>query len=391
MISINDLKHVHKDMITYYKTLHACPELGFQEFRTSAFIAEKLKEFGLEVSTNVGRTGVVGILRGNTGEKVLMLRADIDALPIQEEQTLDYASKNPGVMHACGHDAHTAMLLGAAQYLSANRHLLKGTVKFVFQPAEEGPGPGGAVLMIKDGVLEGVDACLAIHVNSTAKTGQIMVGRKDIMASSDIFKIEIIGKGGHGAAPHQTIDPVPVLAELISAVNMIRAREIDPLDPCVVSIGTINTVSSTWNAIPERIELTGTFRTFSSEVREKINQRLSLICETLPVAHGCKAVYTRQKSYEPTINDPKMAEFVVAVAKKYLSENSVHLFEKPMTASEDVGAYFQKVPGAMIFIGCAQPDSEVMSAMHSPSFRVDLNALAAGAQIHINNVIAFFE
>lgn len=391
MITLNDIKIISEDAKSYYKILHSYPELGFEEYKTSDFIVSKLEEFNLEIIKNVAKTGVIGVIRGGKVNKTLMLRADIDGLSLTEESGLEYASKNEGRMHACGHDAHVAMLLGAAKYLSENRHLVKGNVKFVFQPAEEGPSPGGASVMIKEGVLNDVSACLAIHVSPLYKTGEVMVQKKEAMASTDFFKVEIIGKGGHGSAPHSAIDPIPALTEIMAAFNLLPSREIDPFDPCVVTIGTVNTISSSWNTIPEKIEITGTFRSFSVEVRETINKRLKEISEKISLAHRCIAVYTRKKGYMPTINDEKLAKFIFSIAKSYIPEKKVFFTTKPFTAGEDLGAYFQKVPGVLIWIGCADPNEESPVFLHNPNFKVFLETLAVGVQVHINNVLSFFE
>lgn len=391
MITLNDIKIISEDAKSYYKILHSYPELGFEEYKTSDFIVSKLEEFNLEIIKNVAKTGVIGVIRGGKVNKTLMLRADIDGLSLTEESGLEYASKNEGRMHACGHDAHVAMLLGAAKYLSENRHLVKGNVKFVFQPAEEGPSPGGASVMIKEGVLNDVSACLAIHVSPLYKTGEVMVQKKEAMASTDFFKVEIIGKGGHGSAPHSAIDPIPALTEIMAAFNLLPSREIDPFDPCVVTIGTVNTISSSWNTIPEKIEITGTFRSFSVEVRETINKRLKEISEKISLAHRCIAVYTRKKGYMPTINDEKLAKFIFSIAKSYIPEKKVFFTTKPFTAGEDLGAYFQKVPGVLIWIGCADPNEENPVFLHNPNFKVFLETLAVGVQVHINNVLSFFE
>ena len=256
MVSIDDVRACGEEAETCFKYLHRHPETGFEERETSKFIAQRLESYGfVKIKTGVGRTGVVADLLVEGAEKTLMLRADIDALPLQEVTGLDYASEIQGKMHACGHDAHTSMLLGAAKYLISHRGALRGNVRFVFQPAEEGPMPGGAELMIKDGVLEGVNACLAAHVSPLYPVGAIMVQAKESMASTDKFTVTIQGRGGHGAMPHAAIDPTPALAELLSALNLLPARELDPLDACVVTVGTVNTVSSAWNVIPGVIEL----------------------------------------------------------------------------------------------------------------------------------------
>lgn len=391
MISLNQLSHLENDIKGYYKRLHTHPELGFEEVKTSAFIAKKLEEFGLDVTKNVGRTGVVGVLKGGGSDKTIMLRADMDGLPIDEESNLKYSSTHKGRMHACGHDAHVSMLLGACKYLSENKDQVNGNVKFVFQPAEEGPAPGGASLMIGDGVLENVDACLAIHVSSRHETGQLMVQEKEAMAATDFFKIEIVGQGGHGSAPHQSIDPIPAMTSILSSINQFSSREIDPMTPCVVSIGTVNTVSSSWNIIPEKIEITGTFRTFSEDIRSYINKRIKEISETTAKSHRCSTTYTRGEGYKPTINNGSMVNHVITTAKEYIDENNIFLEPKPFTGGEDVGAYFEKVPGALIWLGCSKEVNSQTADLHNPRFTVDLDSLVFGTQVHINNVISFLK
>lgn len=398
MITLEDIKPIHEDVESYFKIIHSNPELGLLEYETSDFIATKLEEFGVEVIRNVAKTGVIGIIKGEEDGKTLMLRADIDALPIEEKSGVAYASKNKGVMHACGHDAHTAMLLGAAKYLSENRHLIKGKVKFLFQPAEEGeapgteplgPAPGGAYYVVEEGHLKDVDACLAIHVTPLIKTGELMIHQKEAMASTDMFTVIITGKGSHGSAPESGIDPIPAVIEIMAAFNMLPARELCPLDPCVVTIGTINTISSSWNVIPEKVELTGTFRTFDPEIRETVNRRLKEISEKIADAHRCKGEYIRDIGYFPTTNDEKMVEFVVNSAKMCLGDENVILSKKPFTSGEDVGEYFKVVPGAIMWLGCANADDKCPAFLHNPKFILDIETLDIGVMLHVNNVIEF--
>jgi amidohydrolase len=403
MVPIEDVRDCAEEAENCFKYLHRRPETGFEESGTSKFIAQRLQSYGIEkIRTGVGGTGVVADLLCSDspgaekgGEqaraKTLMLRADMDALSLQEVTGLDYASEVPGKMHACGHDAHVSMLLGAAKFLSLRRDKLRVNVRFVFQPAEEGPMPGGASKMIDDGVLDGVDACLAAHVSPLYPVGTIMVQAKEAMASTDKFTVVIRGRGGHGAMPHAAIDPTPALSEFLAAVNLLPARELDPLDACVVTVGTVNTISSAWNVIPGVIELSGTFRAFSPDVRETVSRRVGELAEGISAAHRCSAEYIRDKGYEPTVNDPVMVDFVLQTARKFLGKEHAELYAKPFMTGEDAGAYFQRVPGALIWIGCTdtadlRPD---IPNLHNPAFKVDLKTLPAGVAVHVNNALAW--
>lgn len=400
MIRIDDFKHIMPDVEKYYMDIHRNPELGLLEYNTSEYISERLESYGLEVVRGVARTGVIGILNGENPGKTLVLRADMDALPIQEESGLAYASKNDGIMHACGHDAHVAMLLGAAKFMAENRRSINGTIKFLFQPAEEdfAPGtvplgdyPGGAYYVVKEGHLDNADVCIAIHVTPIIKTGQMLIHTREAMASTDLFKIELTGVGGHGSAPENAIDPIPSLGEILVALNMMTAREFGPFTPVVLSVGTVNTLSSVWNAIPEKIEITGTFRTYDEEVRNKINSRIEEMAKKIAEAHKCSSNYTREKGYFPTVNNPRIVNQIVEQAKIYLGDNNVITDIKPFAGGEDVGIYFSHVPGAMIFLGCAKPEDTNPVDLHNPKFTVDLNALSYGVMVHVNNIFAFLK
>jgi amidohydrolase len=396
LVSIDEVRACAEEAESCFKCLHRRPETGLEEHETSKFIAQRLESYGIEkIRTGVGGTGVVADLSGTAGSgktaKMLMLRADMDALPLQEVTGLDYASEIPGKMHACGHDAHVSMLLGAAKFLSSHRDRLCSSVRFVFQPAEEGPIPGGAVKMIEDGVLEGVDACLAAHVSPMYPVGTVMVQAKEAMASTDKFTVVIRGRGGHGAMPHAAIDPTPALSEFLAAANLLPARELDPLDACVVTVGTVNTVSSAWNVIPGVVELSGTFRTFSPDVRETVSRRIGELAEGISAAHRCKGEYIREKGYEPTVNDPAVVDFVLRIAGEALGKEHAEFYAKPFMTGEDAGAYFRKVPGALIWIGCTdakdlRPD---IPNLHNPAFKVDLKTLPVGVAVHVNNALSW--
>lgn len=400
MVRISDIEYIMPYVEKYYMDLHRNPELGLMEYHTSEYISQRLSSFGLEVIRGVARTGVIGVLKGEKPGKTLVLRADMDALPIQEESGLAYASEIDGVMHACGHDAHVAMLLGTAKYMSENRQSIKGTIKFLFQPAEEdfapetvplGDYPGGAYYVVREGHLDNADVCLAIHVNPMIKTGQILVHSREAMASTDLFRIELIGVGGHGSAPENAIDPIPALGEILVALNMLPAREFSPFSPVVLSVGTVNTISSAWNAIPERIEISGTFRTYDEEIRNKINSRIKETAEKIAEAHKCSAVYTRENGYFPTVNHPEVVNRIVEQAKEYLGKNNVITDAKPFAGGEDVGIYFSHVPGAMIFLGCSKSEEANPVDLHNPKFILDLDALGYGVMVHLNNIITFLE
>ncbi|MEG0020784.1 MAG: M20 family metallopeptidase, partial [Oscillospiraceae bacterium] len=289
MVSMQEIQHLKFELSENYKYLHRHPELGFEEHNTSRFILEKLTEYGIECR-NVAQTGVVATIRGTRSGKTVGIRADIDALPLTEMADVEYKSENEGVMHACGHDSHVAMLLGAAKYFQDNKDKIKGNVRLIFQPAEEGAAPqtlkaaveggcsekGGAASMIAFGALEGVDACFALHIFPGIPNGKLLVHHDKSMASSDMFEVVICGKGGHGSSPETAIDPVGALSEVIGAFNQFTAREISALEPCVLSIGTINTDSS-WNIIPDKVVVTGGFRAFDNKIRDYAFSRLSEI------------------------------------------------------------------------------------------------------------------
>ena len=393
MVELNELKEIEKEMIELYKTLHQMPELGLNEVRTSALIAEKLREWGIETVTGVARTGVIGTIRSKKPGKTVALRADMDALPLIEATGLPYASKIPGKMHACGHDAHVSMLLGTARYFSLHPEKLKGNLRLIFQPAEEDNDPtvlplgemcGGAYYIIREGYLEDVDYCFALHVDPSLPVGTIKVFKKEAMAATDLFRIRIAGKGGHGGAPYKAVDVIPPLAGLLSAVNTVIPREINPFEAAVLSVGTVNTISSAWNATPGEVEITGTFRTYSDEVREYISSRLEQLAKAIPEAHRCTGYYEREVGYTPTVNDGAVAKVVAETAALQLGPGHVITDPEPQTGGEDVGLYFKEVPGAIAFLGCTEAGRKEFADLHNPSFRISLDTLIYGMAMHIN-------
>lgn len=405
MIPMNEFKEMEDELISLYKQFHQIPELGLNEVKTSALIAKTLRSWNIETITGVARTGVIGTIYGvgmgdrsiNSEGKTVALRADMDALPLTESTGLAYSSQSPGRMHACGHDAHVTMVLGAARYFSLHPEKLRGSLRLIFQPAEEDNDPtvpplgdrcGGAYYIIREGYLSGVDYCLGIHVDPSMPVGSVKIFQKEAMAATDLFRITLEGKGGHGGAPHKAVDVIPPLAEFLSAVQTIIPREISPFDPAVISVGTVNTVSSVWNAIPGQVKLSGTFRTYSEAARERIDLRIRELAEGIAAAHHCRARYEKETGYPPTVNDKAVAAVISEAAGKLLGTEQVDVNPEPLTGGEDVGLYFKEAPGAFVFLGCTDPDCTDYVDLHNPEFKISLDTLIYGAALHVNNVLA---
>ena len=341
------------------RDIHAHPELCFQEVRTADLVAQKLTEWGIPMHRGLGTTGVVGILKHGTSPRTIGLRADMDALPMHEVNTFAHASTAPGKMHACGHDGHTAMLLAAAQHLSANRNF-DGTVYLIFQPAEE--GGGGAREMIKDGLFRQfpMDAVFGMHNWPGAEVGNFAASAGPVMASSNEFKITLHGKGGHAAMPDKTLDPVPVACQLVQSFQTIVSRNVKPIDAAVVSVTMIHAGEAT-NVIPDRCELQGTVRTFSIQVLDMIEQRMRAMTEHLCVASGQRADFEFQRNYPPTINSVREAEFARRVMASIVGEARVQV-QEPTMGAEDFSYMLQAVPGCYAFI--SNGDGDHRSAGH---------------------------
>jgi amidohydrolase len=362
------------------RDFHAHPELGFKEVRTSGIVAKELNGLGLEVRTGVGGTGVVALLEGSKPGPIVLIRADMDALPILEETGAEYASQNPGVMHACGHDGHTAVLLTVAKMLHAHRAELGGTVKFMFQPAEE--GMGGAEKMIADGVLENpkVDVALALHVWNEKPVGWIGISSGPAMAGAEIFKIKVLGKGGHGAVPHLAVDPILAAAQIVTALQGIVARNVAPLQAAVVSVCTIHG-GETFNVIPPAVEMTGTIRTFELAVRRRVLERFEKTVRSVAEGMGCQAEIDLQILTPATINNYDTAARVQAVANRLFPESNVDPANYTTMGSEDFAFVLEKVPGCFFFIGSANPEKGLDAGHHHPKFDIDETALPRGAAL----------
>jgi len=362
------------------RDFHAHPELGFHEIRTAGIVAKELINLGLEVHTGVGRTGVVAVLEGSKSGPVVLVRADMDALPIIEETGAPYASLNPGVMHACGHDGHTATLLTVARMLNAHREDLAGTVKLMFQPAEE--GMGGAGEMIAAGILDNpkVDLALALHVWNEKPVGWIGIANGPAMAGAEIINIKILGKGGHGAAPHLAVDPVLASAQLITALQGIVSRNVAPLQPAVVSICTIH-AGEAFNVIPPMVEMTGTIRTFEPDVRRLVLDRFDKTARSVAEAMGCQVELDVKQLTPATINNPRVASQVQSVARGLFHDAQVDSADYVTMGSEDFAYILEKVPGCFFFIGSANPEKGLDAGHHHPKFDIDETALLEGAAL----------
>ncbi len=377
---IQDIKDI---IVSTRRDIHQHPELAFNEHRTSKIVAERLESFGIEVQTGVGKTGVIGTLKGKNDGKTIAFRADMDALPMQETSDISYKSKNDGIMHACGHDGHTAMLLGTAEVLSKKTNKLNGTIKFLFQPAEE--GKGGARYMIEDGALDGVDEAYGIHLWNYQKYGTVGVKSGPIMAAADIFKITIQGTGGHGAAPQGTKDAVIIAAHLVQTFQTIVSRNTNPIESTVVTVGQING-GYNFNIIADTVILKGTTRAYTEENRQLIKRRMEEIIIGSEKIFGAKIELDYEDGYPPTINDPIATENLLKAAKKIVGKNAAGHPYLSM-GGEDFSYFLQKVPGCYFLIGSAPQDTKPLSVPHHCShFDIDERALLIGSSVYLQLV-----
>ena len=377
----SEIKDIEKNIIDWRRDFHQYPELGFDEHRTSKIIGEALKEMGLAPQMNVGKTGVTADLTFGEGPTIA-LRADMDALPMQETSGLDFSSKHDGVMHACGHDGHMAMLLGAAKVLTQNGDSFNGTVRFIFQPAEE--GAGGARYMIEDGCLDGVDEIYGIHVWNYQPVGEVGITDGPVLAAADMFEIKIKGIGGHGAAPQGTIDAVVVASHLVQALQTIVSRNTNPLESTVVTIGTING-GHNFNIIADEVTLSGTARAYTEENRNLIKTRMAEIIDGVAKTFGAEISFDYEDGYPPTINHTDPANKVLKAAERVVGEKAGMPYLS--MGGEDFSYYLQKIPGCFFFVGSAPNDQKLFETPHHCShFTMDERALLVGPSIYLNLV-----
>ncbi|CAJ1314364.1 M20 metallopeptidase family protein [Paenibacillus nuruki] len=376
------------DMVEWRRHLHRHPELSYQEHNTMKFIADQLIAFGIDTQSGVGDTGVIGTIKGSLPGKTVALRADIDALPIQDEKECEYASQVEGVMHACGHDGHTAGLLAVARYFSENRDTLKGEIRLIFQPGEE-VCPGGALKMIAAGALEGVDVIYGVHLWSPLPVHTLASAAGPIMASVDDFVIDITGKGGHGGIPHVTVDSVLTGAQLVVQLQSIVSRNVNPLQPAVLTIGTINSGTAK-NIIAETCRITGTVRTFDEETRAVIRKRFEEVTQHTCAMNGATVEIDYMMGYPPLVNHAGETERFFQVAKAVFGEEQVQV-TPPMMPAEDFSYYVQQVPGCFIFVGAGNEDKGITYPHHHPRFDIDEAAMLNAAQILVSMAENYLE
>ncbi|WP_430250845.1 M20 aminoacylase family protein [Neorhizobium sp. DAR64860/K0K1] len=365
--------------------LHQHPELGLSEFTTSDYIAAKLEEFGYAVTRGLGKTGIVATLKNGSSDRSVGIRADIDALPIEEETGADYASLNKGVMHACGHDGHTAMLLGAAKIL-AQRKNFDGTLNLIFQPAEE--NFGGARLMMEDGLFDRFpcDAVFGLHNDPSLPFGKIFVKEGPIMAAVDECRIVVNGRGGHGAEPQDAADPIVAGASIIMALQTVVSRNIHPLDPAVVTVGAFNAGIAS-NVIPERAEMVITIRSFDPAVREKLEERIRGVAVGQAASYGMTATIEYTRGYDATVNHKAETDFVRDLAKKVVGPENLAEIERPMMGAEDFGYFLAERPGTYFFLGTARTKND--PPLHHPKFDFNDDALPIGTNFWVELAEAY--
>ncbi|MEA5616755.1 M20 family metallopeptidase [Cronbergia sp. UHCC 0137] len=386
-----EIRKLEPQLIEWRRRIHQRPELGFQEKITAEFITQKLQNWGIEHQTGIAETGIVAIIKGEKPgvEKVLAIRADMDALPVQELNEVPYCSQHDGVMHACGHDGHTAIALGTAYHLQHHRQDFSGTVKIIFQPAEE--GPGGAKPMIEAGVLKNpeVEAIIGLHLWNGLDLGTIGVRSGAFMAAVDFFNCTILGKGGHGALPHQTIDSVVVAAQIVNALQTIVARNVNPLDSAVVTIGELH-AGTRMNVIADTARMSGSIRYFNIDLADFFKQRIEQIIAGICQSHGANYDLEYVNLYPPVINDGKIAELVRTVAEEVVETPLGIIPECQIMGSEDMSFFLQEVPGCYFFLGSANHEKKLDYPHHHPRFDFDETALAMGVEIFVRCVEKFF-
>jgi amidohydrolase len=370
---------LRQELIERRRDFHRHPELSFEEVRTASIVAEELARLGLEIQTGVGKTGVVGILEGVNEGPTVLIRADMDALPIQEENEFDYASQTPGVMHACGHDGHTTIALGVAKLLAAQRSRLSGRVKFVFQPAEE--IGRGAQAMVEDGVLSDPrpDVSLGLHLWNKMPLGKLGIADGPVMAGSAIFSIRLVGKGGHAAVPQATADPVVCAAQLITALQSIISRNVDPLESAVLSVTSV-TAGHAFNVIPQTADLKGTVRYYHQAMRDRVYERMADCVQFIARAMGCTGTLEFTDLTLPVNNDQQVTDKARQRFAALLGPEALDITLRTM-GSEDVGLFMQDIPGMYFFLGAADPSADVYYGHHHPRFTFDENALPLGVAL----------
>ncbi|MEK9891133.1 MAG: M20 aminoacylase family protein [Pseudomonadales bacterium] len=372
---IAEIAQEHTKLTEWRRELHQHPELAFEEHRTAAFVASKLESFGLQVTTGIAGTGVVGTLSRGGGNRAIGLRADLDALPILEANEFEHVSKTPGVMHACGHDGHTIMLLGAAEYL-ANHGDFSGTIHFIFQPAEE--NEGGARAMVEAGLFEQfpVESVYGMHNIPGIPVGAFAIKDGPIMAAFDIFEIEVIGKGGHAAIPQQTVDPIIVASQIVMALQTLVSRQINPLEPSVLSVTQVH-AGEAYNVIPDSAVIRGCTRCFSTKIQQQLEDGIAKISEQIAGSFGATVNVTYERRYPPTVNAVRETEDAIQAAAETVGMNNVNTSPTPSMGSEDFAYMLLAKPGSYIWIGNGRGEGSCM--IHNPGYDFNDDILPIGA------------
>ncbi|SFX45111.1 amidohydrolase [Thermoactinomyces sp. DSM 45891] len=382
------IEKIYPKIVGIRRYLHQHPELSYHEEQTAALVTKHLTELGLEVKTRVGGLhGVTGFLRGSKPGPTVALRADMDALPIEDAKNSVYRSTVPGVMHACGHDGHTATLLGVAEILSEMRDEIEGQVLFIFQPAEEVP-PGGAFAMVQEGVVDQVAGIFALHLWATSPTGTIGTRSGELMAAADNFTIEIQGKGGHAGIPHQCVDPIVIASHLVIQLQSIVSRQIDPQKAAVISVCKIEAGDS-HNVIPDSCLILGTVRTFDMAVRDSIVEKLDHMCQGIGKSFGAECKLTYVNGYPAVVNHPEATELVRSIALDVVGQQGL-VETEPIAPGEDFSYFLQKVPGAFCFVGCGNPE-QYFGSHHHPHFDIDEESMKIGMELLANLALRFLD
>ena len=380
-----EIRNLQSELVAWRRRLHQKPELGFEEQLTAEFIQQKLQTWNIPYQAEIAKTGVVATIDSGSPGKVLAIRADMDALPVQEANEVPYKSQHEGKMHACGHDGHTAIALGTAYYLSQNRDRFAGTVKIIFQPAEE--GPGGAKPMIEAGVLRNpdVDAIIGLHLWNNLPLGTVGVRPGALMAAVECFRATVIGKGGHGAMPDQTVDSIVVGSQIVNALQIIVARNVNPLDSAVVTVGEFK-AGTALNVIADTANLSGTIRYFNPELESLIGDRLEAIIAGVCRMHGADYKLDHWQLYPPTINDRTMSDLVQSVAMEVVETPVGVVPECQTMGGEDMSFFLNEVPGCYFFLGSANPAKQLAYPHHHPRFDFDETALGMGVEMFVRCV-----
>ena len=376
-------------LVEIRRTIHRHPELGFEEVETSKLISEWLQKFGLEVKRGMAKTGVVGLLRGKNQGRTVAIRADMDALPMDEINQVPYASQIKGRMHACGHDAHVTILLGVAKFFSLIPEQVKGNIKWIFQPAEE--GGGGGKVMVEEGVLENpkVDAIFGTHVFPFLSVGKVGIYEREALAAADRFTIKIIGKGGHAASPHLSKDPILAAGHLITQIHSIVSRNVNPLESGVITIGKVSGGTAS-NIIPDEVELVGTVRSLNPQVREELKSRIEQVTQGVACSFSTDYRFDFEYGYPVLINDSEMSRLVGLACSKGIGEENVEVV-KPSMGGEDFAYYLEKVPGSFFRLGCRNEEKGLIHPYHSSRFDIDEEVLPFGVEMFIRIIDEYLE